>query len=402
MGLFDSPESLTSDPAANFTTRQSQLEARRKLAMQLVAQGMAGDGGQGYHGGRVYMVGNQLGNVAKSLGGAFMGNQADKAANALASEQAQAQADWSDRYNAAAPEAQQGLLIEARNKGLRYDLEQQFQKAEQDRIERGEQLAADRVAKADEAERARIERGEQLAADRVARQDLRATPTIHITTGGGGQSGNPAFAGAATQIGVDARDPSKAVYRIGKTGEVFSFDENGQPTAHEGAIAPKPAPDKASTEAERGAAGYLGRMEAAEENLTGAKPLNFAKQQGLNRAPGLTNFTLTDKEQVVRQQQEDWVRAKLRKESGAVIGDEEMAREIRTYFPQSGDSQAVLKQKAQSRAQALEQMRTGAGKVKPTIAAPVAPTKAPQAAIDYLKAHPEQANAFKSKYGYLP
>lgn len=50
-----------------------------------------------------------------------------------------------------------------------------------------------------------------------------------------------------------------------------------------------------------------------------------------------------------RQAQEEWVRAKLRKESGAVISDSEMEGEIRTYFPQPGDGQKVIEQKARSR-----------------------------------------------------
>lgn len=44
-----------------------------------------------------------------------------------------------------------------------------------------------------------------------------------------------------------------------------------------------------------------------------------------------------------------WIRAKLRKESGAVIGVEEEAMEDRTFFPQVGDSPQVIKQKAQMR-----------------------------------------------------
>lgn len=50
-----------------------------------------------------------------------------------------------------------------------------------------------------------------------------------------------------------------------------------------------------------------------------------------------------------RQAQEEWVRAKLRKESGAVISDSEMEGEIRTYFPQPGDPASLRKQKAMSR-----------------------------------------------------
>jgi len=57
----------------------------------------------------------------------------------------------------------------------------------------------------------------------------------------------------------------------------------------------------------------------------------------------------------------DWVRAKLRKESGAVIGPKEMQDEIITYFPQPGDSAAVIKQKAESRRAAERAMSISAG-----------------------------------------
>jgi len=272
---------------------------------------------------------------------------------------------------------------------------------------RAQAAEAARTTRAEESELNRIEKGEQQAADRVARSDdirLRATtPNVNVRVSGGaagGSGGANPFAGAASQVGVDARDPNRAVYRIGKTGQVFSFDENGQPQSHEGLIAPKPATEKATTEAERTAAGYLGRMEAADQNLTNAPPLNFAKQQGMARAPSITNYALSEQEQKVYQQQADWVRAKLRKESGAVIGDQEMAAEIRTYFPQAGDSPAALASKAQSRAQAHEQMRSSAGKVKPTIAP--ATGSAPAAALDMLSKDPSLAPAFKAKYGYLP
>ena len=55
-------------------------------------------------------------------------------------------------------------------------------------------------------------------------------------------------------------------------------------------------------------------------------------------------------------------RAKLRKESGAVIADEEMDREIRVYFPQLGDSTAVISQKRDSRKVAQDAMIRSAGR----------------------------------------
>lgn len=158
---------------------------------------------------------------------------------------------------------------------------------------------------------------------------------------------------------------------INKQGRLFKYGADGNPVFHQGPLGAKPKPDKDPTGEERSAAGYLGRMEAAEVNLANAKPYPIGLQFGLDKAPNLTNFALSGPQQVQRQQQEDWVRAKLRKESGAVIGDEEMAREIRTYFPMAGDGPAVIAQKAQSRAQAIEQMRSAAGKAKSKIADPV-------------------------------
>jgi hypothetical protein len=71
-----------------------------------------------------------------------------------------------------------------------------------------------------------------------------------------------------------------------------------------------------------------------------------------------------------RQAQEDWVRAKLRKESGAVIADEEMEREIATYFPKPGDTPQVIKQKAKARETAIQGMKKAAGPAGQRINAP--------------------------------
>jgi hypothetical protein len=57
-----------------------------------------------------------------------------------------------------------------------------------------------------------------------------------------------------------------------------------------------------------------------------------------------------------------WIRAKLRKESGAAIGVDEMNQEYRTYFPQIGDTADVITQKANARAIATEAMKRSAGK----------------------------------------
>lgn len=69
----------------------------------------------------------------------------------------------------------------------------------------------------------------------------------------------------------------------------------------------------------------------------------------------------SNERQLYRQAQENWVRANLRKESGAVIGTEEMSKEIENYFPQIGDGPAVIEQKRRSREAAMQGMITSAG-----------------------------------------
>ena len=78
------------------------------------------------------------------------------------------------------------------------------------------------------------------------------------------------------------------------------------------------------------------------------------------------------------QAQENWVTANLRKESGAVIGPEEMKKEIRKWFPVVGNSPEVIEQKRKSREVAEESMRRNAGR-----ALVVRPTQQKNVTVDY-------------------
>lgn len=176
------------DPLTDFKVRQAQIANRRKLADQLVQSAFNEPAGQMV--GRVYAVNNPWGAFAKSFAGSAMNTYNDKQEAELALQQRMQQSDWSKRYNAATDDAtRQGLLTEARDRGLKYDLEQQFAKAEADRVERGEQAAAERQNRAEIAEANRIDQGEQKAADRVARSDdLRyrmTTPNVNVHVSGG-------------------------------------------------------------------------------------------------------------------------------------------------------------------------------------------------------------------------
>ena len=126
------------------------------------------------------------------------------------------------------------------------------------------------------------------------------------------------------------------------------------------------------SEAELTAAGYASRMNAADAQLSqmGPEAIPGIRQTiANNKYPTLAPYVSSPEQQQFRQLQEDWVRAKLRKESGAVIADEEMAREIRVYFPQPGDSPQVIKQKAAARARANDAMMLASGKARSQIKA---------------------------------
>ena len=96
---------------------------------------------------------------------------------------------------------------------------------------------------------------------------------------------------------------------------------------------------------------------------------------------------------------QDFNRAKLRKESGAAIGKEEVFGDLSTFFPVPGDSPETLAQKKAARETAIEGMIGAAG---PAYKAPAKANRAPPEAEAYLQQHPELRDQFKAKYGYLP
>jgi hypothetical protein len=71
--------------------------------------------------------------------------------------------------------------------------------------------------------------------------------------------------------------------------------------------------------------------------------------------------TASPAQQQVLQAKRNFITANLRKESGAVIGAEELDMEDQKYFPQLGDSEAVKAQKKKSRETAIRAMEIQAG-----------------------------------------
>ena len=75
----------------------------------------------------------------------------------------------------------------------------------------------------------------------------------------------------------------------------------------------------------------------------------------------VNKFAMSDNDQKAEQAQRDFVNAVLGQESGAAIGKDEFDNARRQYFPQPGDSQAVIEQKSRNRKLAVQGLNTNAG-----------------------------------------
>lgn len=125
------------------------------------------------------------------------------------------------------------------------------------------------------------------------------------------------------------------------------------------------APNGKFTEVQGKAATFSDRMAASHGIISGLEGIN--KGAGaiggvLANSPvpvvggdsALFNSMSSDDRQKVMQAQRDFVNAILRRESGAAISQGEFENAKRQYFPQPGDSDAVIQQKRQNRQLAIE------------------------------------------------
>jgi hypothetical protein len=147
-----------------------------------------------------------------------------------------------------------------------------------------------------------------------------------------------------------------------------------------GERADRRAEGKKPTEAEQKAAGFAQRMEFSDQVAKDLESKVIAQQlagkdvgtmyptartEFLGNIPlagnYLQNIGSSKQQQLYANAQDNWIRANLRKESGAVIGTDEMKDEKKTYFPQPGDSTEKIAQKQLLRQVTQDAMKTAAG-----------------------------------------
>lgn len=112
------------------------------------------------------------------------------------------------------------------------------------------------------------------------------------------------------------------------------------------------------------AAGFADRMASANDILSDPKLLaaqTDPTKGPLAAIPGVGNYLVGGEYQQAEQAQRDFVNAILRRESGAVISPSEFENAKKQYFPQPGDTEDVIRQKADNRRIAIEGVTRAAG-----------------------------------------
>jgi hypothetical protein len=149
---------------------------------------------------------------------------------------------------------------------------------------------------------------------------------------------------------------------------VAGVDANGnpiyfQPSKNGGApsvipgVAPPKVEPKAPTEMQAKAGTYYNQMTSASGELgtletEGFDPTKIGTQFETSFAGGLGNVAVSPKAQQARQAQNQWAESFLRVKTGAAATKDEVSMNVKTFFPQVGDSKETITQKARARKQA--------------------------------------------------
>ena len=238
--------------------------------------------------------------------------------------------------------------------------------------------------------------GEQVGYDRAPVKATKPTPTnktIDVPLGKDGSYVRYAINTDGSRTEIGKYNPPAPKAEKTPSGDLVQTT-NGWEFVPKGQI-PKGAPVVKKPESPSGeesnAAGFLLRMQDATKLLDtyegkGKPSVVTSSVSGVPFVGGvLERGAQTPEQQQYKNAALAWIRAKLRKESGAAIGADEAAQEYQNYFPVVGDTKEVIEQKRSLRQSAMDEMRISSGKaaVKVDEARPKIPPKNAQGWLLY-------------------
>jgi hypothetical protein len=201
--------------------------------------------------------------------------------------------------------------------------------------------------------------------EREFRLDLKRT--VAGGAGGGGQLGG----GVAPQIG--STQTGSPIFRD-KQGRLFTYDEQGNPIAHQGPVGPRASSGQPS-EDERKAAGWVAQAENAMKNAFKVVATDKEAtrpgivEKGLGFIPGigedLANMARSPARQKFVQAAASFSEAALRAATGAGVNEGEARQKIAELTPQWGDDIETQAQKLAGWRIYLGSLKTRAGRALP-------------------------------------
>ena len=137
------------------------------------------------------------------------------------------------------------------------------------------------------------------------------------------------------------------------------------------------------TESQGKASAFQSQMVSASNAVktlenAGFDPTSFKSQTAVKLAGGIANPAIPATAQQYKQAQEQWSEAYLRFKTGAAATENEVQRNVKTFFPQFGDKPEQIAQKAAMREQAEKDVGIAAGRGAGLGAQPITPTITPK------------------------
>lgn len=212
---------------------------------------------------------------------------------------------------------------------------------------------------------ARWKQGAMLTAQELVKQTMPDANTVlnaQVSRQNNADTNATSRANNNATVGATIRGQNLS-YEAGKVPPGYRRTSDGNLEAIPGGPAEK---DKAPTEFQGKNAVFGSRAEAADKiltDLTGKYNVGATNMKaGMNGAAGtLLNYALSPESQKAEQAQRDFINAVLRQESGAAIAESEFDNARKQYFPQPGDSNAVVAQKAANRQLVIQGFKDNSG-----------------------------------------